>query len=150
MKVLSPETQCPSHGLRTTERVRRSELPKRRMTGHVYRLQIKRVYEPAAVEDGHRVLVDHIWPRGLSKKSLRIETWMKSIAPSTALRKWFGHEPRKWDAFRGKYHAELQRKPDDIASLLTLAREGVVTLVYAARDEAHNNALALAEYLRGL
>jgi len=116
----------------------------------VDRIRIKRAYEPATVQDGHRVLVDHIWPRGLSKESLRIDSWLKRIAPSTTLRKWFDHEPEKWGDFRAKYAAELRRKPVEVTILLELAREGIVTLVYASRDEAHNNALALAEYLRGL
>lgn len=106
----------------------------------------KRAYEPPDRRDGVRVLVDRIWPRGRSSAELRIDHWPKDLAPSTALRKWFKHDPRKWDEFRARYAEELDKKPDAVASLLSLDR-GRVTLVYAARDGEHNNAVALAAYL---
>ncbi len=147
----SPAISRSSHASRAANEGRQQRrTPERRTKRKVDRIRIKRAYDTATAPDGHRVLVDHIWPRGLSKDVLRIETWLKTIAPSTPLRKWFDHEPEKWDGFRAKYAAELRQKPDEVTFLLELAREGVVTLVYAARDEAHNNALALAEFLRGL
>lgn len=140
-----------SHASReANERRQQRESPGRKATRGADRIRIKRAYDAASAQDGHRVLVDHIWPRGLSKELLRIDSWLKKIAPSSALRKWFGHEPRRWEEFRRRYHAELQGKPEETTFLLKLAREGIVTLVYAARDKVHNNALALAEYLRGL
>mgnify|MGYP002400927814 CR=1 FL=1 len=147
----SPAIPRSSHASRAAnERRQQRRTPERRTMHEVDRIRIKRAYDAVTAQDGHRVLVDRIWPRGLSRDVLRIESWLKKIAPSTTLRKWFGHEPEKWDDFRAKYAEELRRKPDEITFLLELAREGIVTLVYAARDEAHNNALALAEYLRGL
>ena len=107
---------------------------------------IKRAYEPANEQDGVRVLVDRIWPRGRSKTDLRIDHWLKDIAPSTELRKWFGHDPRKWNEFRARYAAELDEHPEDIEFLHSL-RGKRVTLVFAARDFLHNNAAALAAYL---
>ena len=106
-------------------------------------VKIKRVYEPKKKNDGMRILVDRLWPRGLSKRKAAIDDWMKDIAPSTALRKWFAHEPAKWGAFRTRYKAELRRKPEQLKHLRALARQGRVTLVYSAHDEAHNNAVVL-------
>ena len=126
---------------------RKSASSSRRASRAVDQIRIKRAYAPAIRQDGCRVLVDRIWPRGVSKDALRIDHWLKEVAPSTALRAWFGHDPRKWDTFRARYYAELEQKPDEIAFLQDLVRRGVVTLVYAARDESHNNAQALAEFL---
>ena len=110
-------------------------------------LQIKRVYEPRSPRDGQRVLVDRVWPRGLSKEKLRDATWLKDVAPSTDLRKWFNHRPGRWKQFRARYAAELDRNPDAIARLRAICERGPVTLLYSARDREHNQALALAEYL---
>jgi len=111
-------------------------------------IAVKRVYEPPAKADGQRVLVDRIWPRGVSKKDAELTLWLKEIAPSDALRKWFGHEPERWAEFQKRYRAELDANSEAVAQLRGLLREGKVTLLYGAHDEAHNNALALAGYLR--
>jgi len=111
-------------------------------------LAIKRIYEPPAPEDGQRVLVDRIWPRGVSKENAALTLWLKEIAPSDELRKWFGHEPARWAGFRERYGAELDRNEEAVTQLRTLLRGGRVTLLYGAHDEAHNNAVALAGYLR--
>jgi uncharacterized protein YeaO (DUF488 family) len=110
-------------------------------------LQIKRVYDPPAKADGHRVLVDRIWPRGLSKVAAQVDEWLKDIAPSTTLRRWFGHDPEKWNEFLRRYHRELDANPSAVAKLRTLARVRRVTLLFAARDTEHNNAVALKAYL---
>jgi uncharacterized protein YeaO (DUF488 family) len=114
-------------------------------------LAVKRVYAPAAAEDGFRVLVDRLWPRGLSKASAHIDLWARDVAPSDALRQWFGHEPSKWDEFRQHYAQELAQ-PDKAAALAALrqalAGQPRATLLFAAHDEAHNNAVALLPHLR--
>jgi uncharacterized protein YeaO (DUF488 family) len=110
-------------------------------------IQAKRVYEPAKTRDGARFLVDRLWPRGLAKKGLRLTGWLKETAPSEGLRKWFGHDPEKWNEFRRRYGSELDRNPDAWRPLLTAAQKGPVTLLFAARDQAHNNAVALKAYL---
>jgi uncharacterized protein YeaO (DUF488 family) len=110
-------------------------------------IQLKRAYQPPAEEDGRRVLVDRFWPRGVSKKEAHIDLWMKSLAPNDDLRKWFGHRPEKWREFKQRYFEELDKMPAEIGELLNEARRGMVTLVFAARDETHNNAVALKEYL---
>lgn len=110
-------------------------------------IRIKRVYEEAGESDGFRVLVDRIWPRGVSKERARIEVWLKSVAPSTALRKWFGHDPEKWPEFKRRYFRELDEKPPGVADLIQRARKEDVTLIYSARDREHNQAVALKEYL---
>ena len=107
----------------------------------------KRVYDAPAAGDGTRILVDRIWPRGLAKDKAAVDEWLKDVAPSTALRRWFGHDPAKWQEFRRRYAAELAEQPDAVAHLRALARRGTVTLVYGARDTAHNNAVALKAYL---
>ena len=112
-------------------------------------IQLKRVYHAASQGDGYRLLVDRIWPRGLGKEEARIDDWMKEIAPSTTLRKWFGHEPVKWEEFRRRYFAELSDHPELVERLVAIARSGTLTLVYSARDEEHNNAVALREFLEG-
>lgn len=108
---------------------------------------LKRVYDPPARDDGIRVLVDRIWPRGLAKEEALVDEWVKEVAPSPDLRKWFGHDPKKWVAFQARYHRELNRNRDAVDRLLDLRRDGPVTLVFAARDTAHNNAVALKGYL---
>lgn len=110
-------------------------------------IQTKRVYEPASPADGVRFLVERLWPRGLKKESLCIEGWVRDVAPSTELRRWFGHDPAKWDEFRRRYHAELDAHPDAWRVLLDAARHGQATLLYSAHDITHNNAIALQEYL---
>lgn len=109
---------------------------------------VKRVYEAPAKADGQRVLVDRLWPRGVSKKDAELTLWLKEIAPSDELRKWFGHDPERWAEFQKRYRAELDANEETVAQLRSVLREGKVTLVYGAHDEAHNNAVALAEYLR--
>jgi uncharacterized protein YeaO (DUF488 family) len=110
-------------------------------------LLIKRVYDRPAKSDGYRVLVDRIWPRGLSKDGAHIDEWLKDIAPSTALRKWFGHDPDRWKEFARRYFLELKANPAVTARLRTLARGRRVTLLFGARDTQHNNAAALKAYL---
>lgn len=112
-------------------------------------IKIKRVYEKSAKEDGWRVLVDRLWPRGIKKELAHVELWMKDVGPSDALRKWFGHEPEKWNEFRKRYRAELEKKKDLVAQLKKLEKEhGTLTLVFSAKDESHNQAVVLAEALR--
>jgi uncharacterized protein YeaO (DUF488 family) len=105
------------------------------------------VYEKASPSDGYRVLVDRLWPRGLSKEEARIDAWLKEIAPSTRLRQWFGHDPSKWSEFKKRYFRELDGRTELVASLAERAKTQTVTLVFAAKDERHNNAQALKEYL---
>ena len=110
-------------------------------------IDLKRAYDPPAKSDGRRVLVDRVWPRGIAKDDLRIDAWLKDLAPSTELRKWFGHDPAKWDEFRKRYGRELEQRSEALEELLDKARAGHVTLVFSARDTEHNNAVALREYL---
>ena len=112
-------------------------------------LKIKRAYVPAKPADGYRVLVDRLWPRGVSKTSARIDVWLKDVAPSDALRKWFGHDPARWTEFAKRYRRELQANPEPLRQLQRLiAEHGSVTLVYSAHDEQHNQAVVLQEILR--
>lgn len=111
-------------------------------------LAVKRIYEPAAADDGQRILVDRVWPRGISKQKAALALWLKDIAPSTGLRKWFGHDPARWTEFRRRYHAELEANPEPVTRLKDLIRAGKVTLLYGAQDTTHNQAQALADYLR--
>ncbi len=111
------------------------------------KLAIRRIHAPLAAEDGVRILVDRLWPRGLSLADAAIDAWLKEVAPSAALRKWFGHEPAKWAEFRHRYFAELDDRPDAVAALREHLGKGRTTLLYAARDEAHNNPVALRDYL---
>ena len=112
-------------------------------------IAVKRIYEAPDKADGQRVLVDRIWPRGVRKEDAGLTLWLKEIAPSDELRKWFGHEPERWAEFQNRYRAELDRNEEAVAQLRGLLRNGKVTLLYGAHDEAHNNAVALAGYLRG-
>ena len=111
-------------------------------------LQIKRVYEQRSPTDGQRILVDRVWPRGISKAKLSDAIWLKDVAPSTELRKWFDHRAERWEQFRTRYAAELDRNSDTIKKLRAMCACGSVTLLYSARDIEHNQALALAEYLK--
>jgi uncharacterized protein YeaO (DUF488 family) len=108
---------------------------------------IKRVYEPVSPKDGYRILVDRLWPRGLSKDRAAVDLWLKDIAPSTELRRWFGHDPGKWSEFRRKYSAELATHAEDVAQIRKLAKRRRVTLVYGARDTERNDAVVLLGYL---
>lgn len=111
-------------------------------------LAVKRIYEPPAPDDGQRVLVDRIWPRGVSKQDAALALWLKDIAPSDDLRKWFGHEASRWAEFQKRYRAELDGNAEAVDKLRGVLRHGKVTLLYGAHDEKHNNAVALAGYLR--
>lgn len=111
------------------------------------KLSLKRVYEPPSEDDGLRVLVDRLWPRGLRKEDAAVDLWLKEIAPSAELRKWFGHDPDKWTEFGRRYRAELDGRGGEIDALRQRAGEGHVTLVYGAKDERHNQAVVLKDYL---
>ncbi len=110
-------------------------------------IRIKRAYDPPEPGDGQRFLVDRLWPRGVKKEDLHLDGWLKEVAPSDALRRWFGHDPAKWEEFQERYFAELDEKPQAWLPLLEAARQGDITLVYGARDPLHNNAVALKAYL---
>ena len=112
-------------------------------------VRMKRAYDPPAKGDGRRILVDRLWPRGVSKADAAIDRWAKDIAPSTKLRQWFGHDPERWKAFRTRYAREVREHPETLAELRRLARQGPITLVYSARDETHNDAVALRQVLLG-
>jgi uncharacterized protein YeaO (DUF488 family) len=111
-------------------------------------IQLKRVYEDAAKNDGLRILVDRVWPRGVSKQNARLDHWFKELAPSADLRKWFGHDPEKWREFKRRYFKELDSAPDEVAELRETMGKRNATLLFAAKDEAHNNAVALKSYLQ--
>jgi uncharacterized protein YeaO (DUF488 family) len=111
-------------------------------------IRIKRVYEPPDASDGTRVLVDRLWPRGLRKENAALACWLKEIAPSPELRKWFGHDPERYAEFARRYRTELASNTEEVARLEDLVKQGPVTLLYAAHDEEHNQARVLAEYLR--
>ena len=115
--------------------------------GLAMNIKIKRVYEQPDKDDGLRILVDRLWPRGLTKEKAGVDLWLKEIAPSTELRKWFDHDPEKWKRFRGRYETEIRHKDDLIKVLKQKAREGTITLIYGARDEKHNEALVLKQFL---
>ena len=112
-------------------------------------VKLKRAYDGRSPEDGTRILVDRLWPRGVQKKDAAIDLWMKELSPSTELRKWFGHDPARWQEFRLRFARELRRHPDELRQLRGLARNGPVTLVYSARDEIHNDAVVLRAVLLG-
>lgn len=110
-------------------------------------IQLKRAYEKHEKTDGFRILVDRLWPRGMTKAKAAIDLWLKEIAPSTELRKWFAHDPEKWTDFRRRYETELKGHPEQIQMILDQAKEGVVTLIYGARDQEHNEAVVLKDVL---
>ena len=110
-------------------------------------IRIKRAYDPAAPSDGTRILVDRLWPRGVKKADADIAQWMKEIAPSNELRKWFAHDPERWEEFRRRYRAELAGKRELVSALRELARKGTLTLIYSAHDQEHNQAVVLRELL---
>lgn len=112
-------------------------------------IRVKRVYEPPARSDGVRILVDRLWPRGLDRDKAQIDDWMKDAAPSDALRRWYGHDPEKWPEFRARYLAELTQNPAAQELKHMAAKTKTLTLLFAAKDESHNNAVVLREFLLG-
>ena len=112
-------------------------------------LRTKRVYEDAETSDGTRFLVERLWPRGIKKEELQMKAWLKDVAPSQSLRRWYGHEVSKWEEFQQRYRAELESNPDAWSTILEAAREEDVTLLYSARDTEHNSARVLKEFLEG-
>jgi uncharacterized protein YeaO (DUF488 family) len=113
------------------------------------KITIKRVYDKSDKADGKRILVDRLWPRGLTKAKANVDLWLKDIAPSTELRKWFGHEPGKWEEFKKRYRAELEGNEEQVSLLQQQVKKGTVTLVYGAKDDEHNEAVVLKEFLHG-
>jgi uncharacterized protein YeaO (DUF488 family) len=111
-------------------------------------IQIKRTYEPVRRQDGRRILVERLWPRGIRKETLAADAWLKDVAPSTALRKWFGHRVERWDEFRRRYRKELNANPESWSSILAASKGGTVTLLYSAHDREHNGAVVLSQYLK--
>ena len=113
------------------------------------RILVQRVYDSTTASAGKRILVDRVWPRGIKKEALHLDLWLRDVAPSTPLRKWFGHDPKRWEEFQRRYRAELRQPPQQtqLQVLVTIARHGPVTLLYSARDEEHNQALALSHVL---
>lgn len=110
-------------------------------------ISLKRVYDPPAASDGFRILAERLWPRGVKKETLKLDAWMREVAPGTELRKWFSHDPAKWDAFKTRYYAELDANPDAWAGILDQAKKSKVTLLFSSKDAEHNNVVALREYL---
>lgn len=113
-------------------------------------IRIKRVYDEPEKADGRRILVDRLWARGLSKQKAKVDVWVKEIAPSTELRRWYGHDPNKWAEFKSRYAAELQANPGQVEGILEEVREGVVTFLYSSKEERLNNAVALKEYIESI
>lgn len=116
--------------------------------GKSLHLRVRRIYEPQSAEDGLRFLVDRLWPRGLKHEACALDGWLKELAPSDELRRWFGHDPARWEEFQGHYFEELDKRPDAWQVLAEQARQRMVTLLYSARDSQHNNAVALKNYLQ--
>lgn len=112
-------------------------------------VKLKRAYDAPEPTDGIRILIDRLWPRGVKKADVALDQWMKELAPSTALRKWFGHDPARWEEFCERYAAEVSQHPDQLEQLRALARKSPITLVYSAHDEAHNDAVALRDFILG-
>jgi len=110
-------------------------------------IRLKRIFEPVSLEDGRRILVDRLWPRGVTETRAALDAWMREIAPTDGLRRWFGHDPERWEGFIDRYAQELDNNPRAVEALERLAREGRVTLLYSAKDERHNQAVALEAYL---
>lgn len=111
------------------------------------KVKIKRVYKQPTVDDGQRILIDRLWPRGLTKEKARVDLWLKDIAPSTELRAWFGHDPTKWSEFQRRYQKELESNAEVVTQLCKVLKSGPATLVYGAKDEVHNDAVVLKAYL---
>jgi uncharacterized protein YeaO (DUF488 family) len=112
-------------------------------------IRLKRAYEKPEAADGTRILVDRLWPRGLTKEKAAIDLWLKEVAPSTELRKWFAHDPKKWPGFRSRYRSELKHQSAPLQLIRRKAKAGVVTLIYGARDQEHNEAVVLKDFLAG-
>ena len=127
--------------------LRQSDKKEERHQSSRFVIKTKRIYEKPTASDGNRVLIDRVWPRGLKKDELALDDWLKDVAPSDRLRKWFGHDPRKWKEFRRRYFAELRGNAEAWTAILRKARESNVTLLYGARDPEHNNAVALRDFL---
>jgi uncharacterized protein YeaO (DUF488 family) len=117
-------------------------------TARTIDVRVKRIYEEADPGDGYRVLIDHVWPRGVSRERARLDEWARELAPSDELRRWFAHDPARFDVFRARYGGELGQQRDRLLELAHRARSGPLTIVYAARDQRHNNAVVLADLLR--
>jgi uncharacterized protein YeaO (DUF488 family) len=117
------------------------------VNSHMTNIRIKRAYEEPDREDGTRILVDRLWPRGLTKEKARVDLWLKDVAPSTELRKWFAHDPGKWEEFRSRYQEELKKNGEQVSLLRQEAAKGTVTLVYGAKDQQHNEAVILQRIL---
>ncbi|HVH30243.1 MAG TPA: DUF488 family protein [bacterium] len=132
-----------SAGSRSKPRSARLERTKR------FVIQLKRAYEPSSSRDGARVLVDRVWPRGMTRQKMKIDAWLRDLGPSTALRKWFGHDPANWEEFRARYRKELNAKRPLFDDLAAHARDGKLTLVFGARDLVHNQAVVIKEVLEG-
>lgn len=113
-----------------------------------FTFRLKRAYESPSKEDGNRFLVERLWPRGIKKEDLPLDGWLKEVAPSTALRTWFSHDPAKWPEFRKRYFHELDKHPEVWKPLVDAQKKGIVTLIYSSKDEEHNNAVALRDYLK--
>jgi len=113
-------------------------------------IKVKRVYDPADSSDGFRILVDRLWPRGLSKESAQVDSWLKSIAPSNDLRRWFNHDPDKWLAFKKRYFSELDSNDEAVNELLSHVKRGCVTFLYSSKEQEHNNAVALKDYINNV
>jgi uncharacterized protein YeaO (DUF488 family) len=124
-------------------------MERNRIEEHKMHIQIKRVYATPAKADGKRILVDRLWPRGLSQEEAAVDLWLKEIAPSNELRRWFGHDPAKWTEFEKRYLAELQHDHGSLSQLKEIAHQGKVTLLYGAKDEQHNQAVVLQKLLEG-
>jgi uncharacterized protein YeaO (DUF488 family) len=118
--------------------------------GGLKMIRVKRVYESPELRDGARFLVERLWPRGVKKTSLQMDAWLKDVAPSEELRRWFGHDPAKWDEFQIRYRRELDTKPHALQPIIEASLRGDVTLLYSARDTEHNNAVALKNYIHSL
>ncbi|MCU7844443.1 MAG: DUF488 domain-containing protein [Candidatus Thiodiazotropha sp. (ex Monitilora ramsayi)] len=117
------------------------------MHSELITIRVKRVYDPPDRLDGRRILVDRLWPRGLSKEKAEVDVWLKEISPSTELRRWYGHDPKKWDEFKRRYYKELTLNPDGIERFKNEVISGVVTLLYGSKEERLNNAVALKEFM---
>ena len=113
-------------------------------------IRLKRVYDPTSEDDGTRILVERLWPRGVSKEKAAIDLWLKEIAPTPELRKWYSHDTSRWDEFRRRYRAEIEENTEVLGALKQRTKGGPVTFVYAAKDELHNSSLVLKEYLEGM
>jgi len=119
------------------------------LSNKIFPIQVKRIYESPSPDDGYRILVDRLWPRGIKKDDANFDLWLKEIAPSDSLRKWFNHEAEKWEEFKRRYSKELDRKQDLVDQLSQHGKKGKVMFLFGAKDESYNNAIALREYLLG-